>query len=105
MVIDGPFLQRASTISTLEKQTSIAFSVQLNSAEFPGGFTGYYPTNRRQIFALTPVFAAVSQSYASQSPIALNVTGCVGTCTGDVLAPGFDVDCASEPSIFNVTSF
>lgn len=91
-VIDGPLLQRASTIVSKDITSSIMVHASI-APQLPKGYTStnygdaYYP----QI--LTRPFADVLQDYSHRAPITTEFEGCVGKCETVVQGAGFSVDC------------
>jgi hypothetical protein len=50
----------------------------------------------------TSNFAKVVQMFSSQSAIPLQHAGCEGTCRGELIGPGFDVNCTSGVVPYNL---
>lgn len=73
-VIDGPFLQRASTVVLTRQTTNVTLNILL-PAELPTGFSGYY---QHHVLTPTPETNATSVEFLHHDAIRLNVSGCDG---------------------------
>lgn len=85
MVIDGPLLQRASSVvvATQSNLVSLEFSL---TPELPTGMSGFKQYNNLVYYQDAIVSCT---DWMDQAPIPLPVNpGCKGTCVGKVTAPG-----------------
>ncbi|KAL1855518.1 hypothetical protein Plec18170_004238 [Paecilomyces lecythidis] len=99
-VIDGPLIQKASTVTTRTHQpTDVDMSINVSNASFPANFSAYGVGPD----LLTPLFGKVSRAYSNREDIALPIDGCNAntTCTFTLPAPGFDVSCTENPVSYN----
>ncbi|MCJ1437803.1 hypothetical protein MMC27_007190 [Xylographa pallens] len=103
VVIDGPLLQRASTITTVSLAGAVTLSVSLSPDPLPFGFSGLYMTRAYDINLFTPAFASVFREFNSNSAIKLNHTGCGGVCNTTVTAAGFDQRCTTTQLPYNIS--
>ena len=105
LAINGPLLQRASTVSAKQYTNVIPVSANLSTSPLPAGFSGIYMTQDNKISMLTPAFANISRNYASRAPILIGSTGCSGNCVAHFIAAGFDMTCSEVPANhYNLTS-
>jgi len=90
MVIDGPLLQKASTISLATQSEMVTLNFTL-APEIPHGFAGFVQdSNDNQSFAT----AAIAEDWINKAPITLPTT-CKGTCVGKIIGPGVvESDCS-----------
>ena len=106
LLIDGPLLQRASTIRSESRQEIANLSVPISPTPFMRGATGilvdhdyeYHPS------LYNPLFGKTLQQYNNRQPITLPAFGCKGKCEMTVEAPGFDIDCESWTSPYRLMS-
>lgn len=92
VVIDGPILQRSSTITSLVINRPGNFSVAVTD-DLIGIPTGYYMGRSKSIDTLSSNFTNILRAYNNRDPIRVRSEGCRGVCRGEIIAPGFDVDC------------
>ncbi|KAK8167771.1 hypothetical protein BKA80DRAFT_51166 [Phyllosticta citrichinensis] len=112
IIIDGPLLQQASTVVTRSHHKTTLTAAALSTDFLPSGFatswgfseydegglgyldfTGLYQRN----------FSQVLQGYTARSDIKLNHTGCRGTCSTNLEAEGFDVNCQRGKTPYNLS--
>ncbi|KAF8250484.1 hypothetical protein K440DRAFT_618996 [Wilcoxina mikolae CBS 423.85] len=99
VVIQGPLLQRASSIGFVKIVHNVDISVALTPSRLPDYFTGFRTGRTDTIQLFTPEFQSALKGFNDRSPIKLNYTGCEGTCITTLKAVGFDVNCTvSRPS-------
>lgn len=101
--VDGPLLQRSSSVtafSTLRNRTVIS---QLSTQGIPYGYSGVIPVGSFDPTTLTMGFAQVVNDYQTWNSIRLNITGCHGVCQTSVVAPGFDERCSEGTSPYDLT--
>ncbi|KAK4893441.1 hypothetical protein LTR27_008123 [Elasticomyces elasticus] len=85
MIIDGPLLQRASSVIVATQTQAVTLQVIL-PLEVPTGFSGY---DQYSNLVQSTIAVNVGQDWVAKSPISLTVSpGCKGTCTGTILGPG-----------------
>ncbi|KAK7973046.1 hypothetical protein PG988_007180 [Apiospora saccharicola] len=97
-VLDGPLIQRASSIvATTYQPVDLNVKINISSALFPANFSGYAGAFIGPDL-LTPVFGNVSRAYANRESISLDIDVCRTntTCVFNLPAPGFDVQCTEE---------
>ncbi|KAJ6782869.1 hypothetical protein PWT90_07963 [Aphanocladium album] len=102
MLASGPLLQRAATIKPvrLSAVASLQAAVPTNTLRGP---TGLYLSHARVASVLTTRFGQAVQNFTAHSDIKLDVHGCQGSCTGVIVAPGFDVSCSQAMVPYNLT--
>lgn len=83
-IIDGPLLQRASTIGPGTRSSQVTLELML-APEIPTGFSGYW---YEQGFISSPHSLDVVRGWMHKDPIMMDVKGCDGVCTGTVQGPG-----------------
>lgn len=85
VVIDGPFLQRASTVVPATKISTTAMQITL-MPELPTGFTGIVKNAKvNSVLASLNLFP----EYATHVPMRLDYSPqCIGKCYSKVLGPG-----------------
>ncbi|KAI9815288.1 MAG: hypothetical protein M1827_002768 [Pycnora praestabilis] len=98
IAVDGPLLQRASSVVSVDVQTSTPISAQIASLPPDRYYTGYVTnvqsTNDTSI--LTPDFARVMQAYINRSPMTSALAGCQGSCTAAIRGLGVFAQCSSN---------
>ncbi|KAK5194271.1 hypothetical protein LTR96_010466 [Exophiala xenobiotica] len=99
--INGPLLQRASTISNATVTSQQGLDLQVNKL-IPRGFTGIVTSRSDSVNMLTSNFSTTARAYYGRSPIKLD-SACTGTCKANVLGAGFYVNCASYEVRYNVS--
>ena len=92
-IIDGPLLQRASTVARLASGAPVPLKVAI-SEELPANSTGVWVPSPGELFAASwyqPImlgsFLPAYLGYAQSEPILGAVIGCPGRCTLSVRAP------------------
>ena len=99
VAIDGPLLQRASSVDLRVPNQPVPLSVSL-TPELPAYFTGvvdyeFLPNIEIQDFQQR--FLPIFYDWAGQKPMKDVITGCHATCTATVRGPALAVDhCISE---------
>lgn len=94
-ILDGPLIQRASTITTTTYQpVEIEGRVDITNGLLPANFSSYVGA-RGGTDLLMPVFRDVSRAYANRDDIRLSLEDCKTntTCTFQLPAAGFDYRC------------
>jgi Protein of unknown function (DUF3176) len=105
VVIDGPLLQRASSVSQELRVFPRVLSVSLSPDRLPLGWTGTHTGHGGNIM-VTPQFSElVMRGYNNRTPIRLNYTGCSGVCSTTLLAPGFDINCTTSYKPYNINPY
>ncbi|KAK3632742.1 hypothetical protein LTR56_016212 [Elasticomyces elasticus] len=85
MIVDGPLLQRASSVVVATQSQVVTLQVTL-PPEVPTGFSGY---DQYYNLMQSTIAVDVGQNWLAKSPISLEVgPRCEGTCTGTVQGPG-----------------
>jgi hypothetical protein len=99
--INGPFLQRASRVTTAQQHSTSTLGIPLAPA-IPFGFSGYISGRGYDVSLYTTNFTPTVQAYNNRAPINIGPTGCGGVCSAKVLAAGFAVNCSSYPFAFDL---
>ncbi|RYP07553.1 hypothetical protein DL764_002430 [Monosporascus ibericus] len=94
VVIDGPILQHASTVTSIHVSNPRNFSMALNQ-NLLDYTTGWYTSRVKMVDTLSEGFARVLGGYNSREPIVVRAEGCQGTCRGEIVAPGWEVECSN----------
>ncbi|RDL32562.1 uncharacterized protein BP5553_09018 [Venustampulla echinocandica] len=101
--INGPLLQRASTISTLAVNKPTTLTV-LAAQEFPLGYTGTVTGRAHTVGFVTSNFSSVVQDYVLKKPINITQSGCEGRCSGVMQAAGYAINCSYSILQYNLSS-
>ncbi|KAK7424146.1 hypothetical protein QQZ08_008752 [Neonectria magnoliae] len=101
LMVDGPLLQRAAGFTTVAETETATFTAALSPGQLNQP-TAYYMTRAHAVNTLSPNFSRVVQEYSSRSPVMLDLTGCNGTCSGTLIAAGFDVDCTKDTTKYDL---
>ncbi|KIY01985.1 uncharacterized protein Z520_02123 [Fonsecaea multimorphosa CBS 102226] len=99
--INGPLLQRASTLSNATVTAQQDLDLQVNHL-VPRGFTAIVSGRGDEVNMLTTNFSPIARGYYNRAPINLQ-SGCTGTCRTSILGAGFHTNCSSYRVPFNVT--
>lgn len=91
-VVDGPLLQRASTIVSKDITSSITVHASI-APQLPVGYTSTMLGRVEYPKILNRPFADVLQDYSRRTPISAGFEGCEGKCETVVQGAGFSVDC------------
>ncbi|RYP51331.1 hypothetical protein DL768_003335 [Monosporascus sp. mg162] len=94
VVIDGPILQHASTVTSIHVSNPRNFSMALNQ-NLLDYTTGWYTSPVEMVDTLSDSFAQVLGGYNGREPIVVRAEDCHGTCRGEVIAPGWEVECST----------
>lgn len=90
--IEGPLLQRASTIHNRQVPRPVTLQVGM-AVNMPEGYTAdvtgesSYPTNP------SSAFSTIFKGYTNRDAITDGINGCPNTCTASVPGVGFQLDC------------
>lgn len=99
--INGPLLQRASRVTTVNVPLQRVITVPI-AATLPQFYTGFL-TGRTAVPALlTEQYADVVRSYYNRDNIPMNAS-CEGTCNAHVLGAGWSVSCDSSSTPYNMS--
>jgi hypothetical protein len=98
--INGPLLQRASTITTRSITTIKRMFIIVPDARIISVGAG----SSDKIDRLSPGFAQTLYDNKQRRPINITHSGCHGTCKGLVLGLGYDIKCRNDTVTFNLTS-
>lgn len=93
--INGPLLQRASTVkeaSSGSEPTTLELAI---ATTLPAGFSGYLSGRQYAVSLYSQNFTSVVQDFYNQREIRMDDTGCVGTCSTKVEGVGLAVNCSS----------
>ena len=99
--INGPLLQRASTVANQPVRAQISLSASI-APELPDGYTGTITGRLHSVALLSPAFTSVMRDYTNRAVIKMNNTGCNGVCQATLKGAGFAVNC-SQPSTIPYT--
>ncbi|KXT16059.1 hypothetical protein AC579_7103 [Pseudocercospora musae] len=95
VVIDGPFLQKASSVVSQQQTRPVELHFPI-TPEIPSGFSGVFDQDG---IASSDEAAPVISSYTYNSTIVANITGCAegATCRTKVHGPGLVIkNCSTE---------
>ncbi|KAK2789929.1 hypothetical protein FQN53_000982 [Emmonsiellopsis sp. PD_33] len=95
-IIDGPLLQRATSIVTRNYTTERQLVVQMSDV-IPPGYTGVGGKYSLSVDYFTPEFSRVVSAYSARKPIDVSGWGCNGTCKGHVSGAGLVPVCERKP--------
>ncbi|KAL3418871.1 hypothetical protein PVAG01_09092 [Phlyctema vagabunda] len=90
--IEGPLLQRASTVRTRAVPKPVTLQVAM-AVNVPSGYTAdvtgesSYPTNP------SSAFSGVFKGYTNRDAVTSGFDGCPNTCTASIPGVGFEIDC------------
>lgn len=100
VAMDGPLLQRASSVRLRVPTEAVPLQVSI-SPEVPAYFTGYasydFPPSSVEGFA--DEFIPVLMDYRQNAPMTGAVTGCVGSCAATLRAPALALQ-SCQSSLF-----
>lgn len=102
--INGPLLQRASRVATVDAPTGLTLSIPL-APQVPAGYTGIVEGRGYNPSFFNQSFTPVVNDFYNRSPINIANTSCVGTCSTAVVGAGFAINCSSYETIFNATIY
>ena len=96
VVMDGPLLQRASSVRSIMPDSPISLTVTI-TPELPSYFTGlaryeFGVSNKTDAMQFRNEFVPIFQEHISNAPMEGAITGCKGKCELTVLAPALTVD-------------
>lgn len=103
VAVDGPLLQRSSSVITISTLRNTTITAQLSTKDIPYGYSGVIPVRSFNPTSLTHEFGQIVNAYQSRNDIQLNATGCQGVCHTRVVAPGFDERCIEGTTPYNLT--
>ncbi|KAI9643487.1 hypothetical protein NHQ30_008106 [Ciborinia camelliae] len=99
VVIDGPLLQRASTVRSQVYSSTKALLLPISPGPFVNGGTGLMTSLQEGSENLTglytPTLLSVLQDYNSRKDLFIKNSGCGGLCNTTVIAAGFDTYCTT----------
>jgi hypothetical protein len=95
--LDGPLLQRATSVNTEVAQAPVNVSVQI-STQLPNGFTGHHAELGGGIAFLKYPFTRVMLDYSNRVPLTANTLNCNGSCTLTVQGVGLSPECSIKTS-------
>jgi hypothetical protein len=98
--LNGPFLQRATTLMNTTASAAQDFDLRINHL-VPKKYSGIISGRGHAVNMLSSSFSPIAREYYARSPI--NYTSeCTGTCTTNVIAAGFHVNCSSYGKPYNI---
>lgn len=98
--INGPLLQRASRVVTVDRNITTALALSI-APRMPLYYTGYMSSRSEIVATLTPDFSPVVRDYYSQVKVHMD-SACQSVCPTHVLGPGFAVQCSSYTVPYNM---
>ncbi|KAF2140451.1 uncharacterized protein K452DRAFT_252088, partial [Aplosporella prunicola CBS 121167] len=101
--IDGPLLQRSSSVTTVPIIRNATINASLSHDPLPNGYSGGYRIRSRDVTYLKLPFAQVTKAYQSRNDMQLETSGCNGVCDMNLLSTGFDVQCSEGSAPYNLT--
>ena len=107
LLLDGPLLQRASSVVIAPQQASENLTIPVSPQPFVEGLTGYFGNlnDDPEVRYYTSLFLDVLQNYNSRSPIELPDGGkCNGQCDFDIIAAGWDIECHHHTTPYRLIS-
>ena len=99
--VNGPLLQRASTIATQSQVSQPILKMNL-APEIPQGFSGYISGRALEVSLFTANFTPTVQDFTNRATITTTATGCEGMCNAKAIGAGFAVNCSSYPFPFDL---
>lgn len=101
--VNGPLLQRASSVTTAARSSPIALKIPMAQA-VPYGYTGMITSRSSSASILTADFTSVVFGFNKNIPQNLSDSGCLGRCSGTINAAGYAIDCKSSTLSFNLSA-
>ena len=99
--INGPLLQRASTIGPENVDSTQRLQIEVSKL-VPQGFTGISSGRSNDVNMLTTNFSSIARDYYNKASIPLK-SGCIDNCRASVLGAGFHANCSTYRAPFNAT--
>ena len=93
--LNGPLLQRASSVTSLVQESPKDLSVQI-ATMLPNGFTGLHSQFGGGIALLKHPFTQVVLDYSNRIPLYANISQCDGSCDLTVQGVGLSTECVNE---------
>ncbi|QDS68507.1 hypothetical protein FKW77_010874 [Venturia effusa] len=100
--INGPLLQRASTVTSAIRSSSVDLKIPL-AQQVPYGYTGMITSRSSSASILTTDFTSVVFGFNNNIPQNITNSGCAGRCSGTVKAVGYAIDCTSSALPFDLS--
>ncbi|KAH9213307.1 hypothetical protein DL95DRAFT_506852 [Leptodontidium sp. 2 PMI_412] len=103
----GPLMQRSLTAKLSTADSSVTMKAQI-ADEIPPGYTGVNLgsiTYGRGASFYTNEFSSVMKNYTDRIPMEPIISGCNGTCTGLIRAPGWVPVCTVSTVPYQYSSF
>lgn len=105
LLADGPFLQRASSVRAVSRQSVQNLTIPLSSSPFVYGATGIITSHDgEEANIYTTAFAQVMQNYNERNPIFIPEFSESGTVAMTLMAPGWDVQCENGSTPYQLMS-
>ena len=99
-IIDGPLLQRASSVRQRTIQSSVPIMASI-APQLPKGYTAVIQGLSEYPSILNIPFVEVMQDYTNRIPITTGFEGCDGDCSLVVRAAGLAVNCVTTTTPLN----
>lgn len=93
--INGPLLQRASTVTNQPVQGQVTLSAAI-APVLPDGYSGIITGRLRSVALLSPAFTSVMREYTNRAVINMSRTDCDGVCQATLKGAGFAVNCSES---------
>lgn len=101
--INGPLLQRASTVNEVPSAIEPITINLAMATSLPIGFSGYLSGLGNVASVYSQNFTSVVQDYYNQRETRINNTGCMGRCSAKVKGVGFAVNCTSSEEAYKLS--
>lgn len=89
LLLDGPFLQKASTVRIVSHPKILNLTIAVSPLPLGAGATSFFTAHAYKPDLYTPAFAQVAQDYESKKPISIpGMEHYLGSATMDLVAPG-----------------
>ena len=96
VVLDGPLLQRASTVATKSVTVDVIVTAPI-AQQLPYGYTAFGSiSGPSPQFVMNQTFAEVVNNYNIRAPITTSFHGCHGNCSGVIKAAGLAMNCSLD---------
>ncbi|KAK3699974.1 hypothetical protein LTR37_016218 [Vermiconidia calcicola] len=107
LLMDGPVLQRASSVVQRTQVTHQNTSIPISPAPLVQGTTGIIPDHASDTHPSLyhPLFAKVLQQYTNRDTIFLDSGICDGDCEVEILAPGWDIECSVSEKPYQLANY
>lgn len=101
--INGPLIQRASSVTTAVHSSPVALNIPM-AQEVPYGYTGMITSRSSSASILTADFTFVVFGFNKNIPQNLSDSGCLGRCSGILKAAGYAINFNSSTYSFDLSA-